>query len=149
MTKSLFISAVLACSLQAVKITSKQEECNAGLQASLYNGYQWINNLPDVSEKAPIEQWIEEGPIDWEGFFHGLAEQYVVHYEGWVDVPVDGVWTFGTASDDGSMLYIDGEPVVDSDWRHVHEMHRGDIELAAGKHKIKVEMFQCSGAAQM
>ena len=61
---------------------------------------------------------------------------------GYVDVPVDGLYTFFTTSDDGSSLYIDNILTVDNDGLHAAIEKSGIIGLKAGKHFIKGLYFQ-------
>jgi hypothetical protein len=53
-------------------------------------------------------------------------------------VPEDGVYTFSVKSDDGSMLYIDGEMVVDNDGSHAAVAAMGKIPLKKGYHAFKL-----------
>jgi hypothetical protein len=53
-----------------------------------------------------------------------------------------GVYTFRLLSDDGSMLYIDDQAVVNNDGSHVPVMREGPVTLAGGIHSIRVSYFQ-------
>ncbi len=66
-------------------------------------------------------------------------------YSGFVRVPVDGVYTFFTDSDDGSRLYIGDELVVDNDGLHGMLEKGGAIALGAGLHPIRVLFFNKTG----
>lgn len=66
-------------------------------------------------------------------------------YEGYIDIPTTGLYTFGTASDDGSTLAIDGQTVVDNDGLHGPDPATGQIALKSGKHRIQASYFQGSG----
>ncbi len=66
-------------------------------------------------------------------------------FEGYVDAPALGLYTFGTTSDDGSTLAIDGQPVVNNDGPHGAQTMTGQIALSPGKHRITVLYSQ--GAA--
>ncbi len=67
-------------------------------------------------------------------------------FEGYLDVPSDGLYTFYTSSDDGSKLYIGSTEVVDNDGTHEMQEASGQILLKAGKHAIKVTMFDRTGS---
>jgi hypothetical protein len=67
---------------------------------------------------------------------------FAFRYKGYVSVPVDGEYTFYTASDEGSRLYIGNTMVVDNDGLHTVLEKSGKIGLAAGKHPITVDYFQ-------
>ena len=63
-------------------------------------------------------------------------------FTGYIDVPVDGLYTFFTTSDDGSILYIDDVLTVNNDGQHGALEKSGIIGLKAGKHFIKGLYFQ-------
>ena len=57
----------------------------------------------------------------------------------------DGIYTFFTDSDDGSMLYIDDEEIVNNDGNHGNVEKSGKAALKKGYHKIKVLYFDSGG----
>jgi len=72
--------------------------------------------------------------------------------EGFIEVPGDGVYTFHMASDDGSMLWIGDDPVVENDGfhggidRNGNLMTRsGQIALRQGHHPLKITCFDWGG----
>jgi alpha-L-fucosidase len=71
---------------------------------------------------------------------------YGVVYTGYIKVLRNGVYTFYTASDDGSRLYVGDSLVVGNDGRHAAIEKEGIIALKAGCHPIRVEFFQRGGA---
>jgi len=60
-------------------------------------------------------------------------------------IPKDGAYTFFTASDDGSKLFIGDTEVVDNDGVHGVVEKSGVIELKAGLHPIRVIFAQGGG----
>jgi parallel beta-helix repeat protein len=66
-------------------------------------------------------------------------------FSGYINVPVDGQYTFYTSSDDGSSLYIDNLLTVNNDGQHGIVEKSGIIGLKAGKHFIKALYFQAVG----
>lgn len=76
---------------------------------------------------------------------HGPTELFGMSYEGYIDIPEDGVWSFYTSSDDGSMLYIDGDVTVNNGGRHAMEERIGFAALKKGLHPIKVTWFNAAG----
>lgn len=63
-------------------------------------------------------------------------------FEGYIDIPVKGIYRFYTHSDDGSQLFIDGRLVVDNDGGHSARRREGKIALEAGLHPIKLYYFE-------
>lgn len=73
-------------------------------------------------------------------------ERFAVTLEGWLRVPADGLYEFALSSDDGSVLWIDGQKGVDNDGYHGPDAKQGVAALRAGLHRVKVVMFQGTGA---
>ncbi|MCA8960011.1 MAG: alpha-L-fucosidase [Planctomycetes bacterium] len=74
-----------------------------------------------------------------------IDEHYGLEYRGFLRVPVDGMVLFRMRSDDGSLLRIDGEVIVDHDGIHAATEKTGTIALAAGDHPIEVLFFEKGG----
>jgi len=67
---------------------------------------------------------------------------FAVQFSGFVNIPEDGIYTFSTNSDDGSVLYINNSLVVDNDGFHYGETRYGTIALKKGYHAFNVAFFQ-------
>ena len=74
---------------------------------------------------------------------HGA--QFALRFTGLLTVPKDGAYTFGTESDDGSRLYIDGKLVVNNDGLHGMEEKTGKATLKAGPHALIATYFNNGG----
>ena len=61
---------------------------------------------------------------------------------GLIDVPSEGLWEFAVASDDGAVLYIDGEKVVDNDGSHSAFLATGQIPLRKGLHAFQLPYLE-------
>lgn len=82
---------------------------------------------------------------DYKLGFPGITnrlEWFAIEYTGkfWIDKPGEYRWEL--TSDDGSMLYIDGEPVIDNGGQHPPLTVAGITHLAGGIHDIRVPYFQ-------
>ncbi|MFH0982208.1 MAG: PA14 domain-containing protein [Planctomycetota bacterium] len=66
-------------------------------------------------------------------------------FSGFVRIPRDGVYSFYTASDNGSRLYIGDALVVDNDGPHSMRERSGAVALKAGLHAVRVAFFQHVG----
>ena len=73
-------------------------------------------------------------------------ENFSLVFEGFLRVPAEGIYTFWTRSDDGSRLLIDGRPVVENDGLHGMTERSGSAPLRAGRHALRIEYFNASGA---
>jgi lysophospholipase L1-like esterase len=79
---------------------------------------------------------------------YGPDEQFLSVYRGLIYCPEEGVYDFGTDSDDASFLLIDGAMAVK--WPGGHSEsgqfdHFGRIELTAGAHRIEYYHVQSGG----
>ena len=77
----------------------------------------------------------------------GLSEamqedHFAFIFEGLIDVPEEGIYTFRTTSDDGSVLYIDNQQVVNNDGGHAAVAATGLIPLKKGLHTFKLLYFE-------
>ena len=52
-------------------------------------------------------------------------------------------------SDDGSVLQIDDEVVIDNDGNHASQIVTGHIPLRQGFHKLKLKYYQSEGGASL
>jgi len=71
--------------------------------------------------------------------------QFEVFQTGKIDITVPGLYTFATASDDGSMLFIDGNTVVDNNLFHAYTTKTGTVFLGVGLHDIAIGYYQGTG----
>jgi len=80
---------------------------------------------------------------------NALGERYGFEFRGFIKVPEASIYTFSTASDDGSSLTIDQELVVDNDGLHGTKKVSGNIALQAGYHEIVVRYFNQTGGEDL
>jgi hypothetical protein len=77
--------------------------------------------------------------------FPGVTNQFewfAIVYSGMFNVSQAGEYQFRINSDDGTKLYIDGNPVVMNDGQHPPTSASGSITLTAGDHELVLEYFQ-------
>ena len=70
------------------------------------------------------------------------AASFGLELTGFIEVEADGIYTFYCTSDDGVLLYIDGDLIVDGDLVHHGVVNEGQAALKAGLHDIRVLYFQ-------
>jgi hypothetical protein len=63
-------------------------------------------------------------------------------FRTWIKIPEKGVYRFHTFSDDGSRLFIDGQPVVNNDGSHSEQYAYGTVALEAGFHDLRLLYFE-------
>ena len=112
----------------------------AGLTYQYYEGV-W-NNVPDFNALTPVKT----GTVASADLaVRNRDNNFALRYQGYVDVPADGVYTFYTASDDGSKLLIGSTEVVNNDGLHPVVEKSGTIGLKAGKHALTIGYLQKDG----
>ncbi|MGQ9586395.1 MAG: PA14 domain-containing protein [Anaerolineae bacterium] len=78
-----------------------------------------------------------------------LPAPFSIEWRGKIRAPASGFYAFGTNSDDGSLVYINGQRVVDNGGSHGLQYREGYIQLESGYHDIVVQYFQETGSRQM
>ena len=66
---------------------------------------------------------------------------------GFIEIPEDGQYTFSLASNDGSVLFIDGYEIINNDGPHGMIEKSNTVALRKGKHKIQLKYFQMQGSS--
>ena len=113
----------------------------SGIQDLTYRVYEgkW-SNLPDFDSLKPVATGkLPSGYLDI-----GVAKRndyYGVVFEGKLQVPHPGEYTFEMASDDGGRILIDDTKVVGHDGLHGQELKTGKVKLDEGEHTIRVDYF--------
>ena len=115
-----------------------------GLRYEYFTGV-W-NKLPDFEALEPDQK----GFIDNFDITGSPAPgNFGYEFTGFIDIPVRGMYTFYTQSDEGSELYIGGNLVVDNNGSHTSTEEFGTIGLNAGKHEITVKYFDAAGPQEL
>ncbi len=73
------------------------------------------------------------------------TEKYAFVFEGYIKIDKKGLYDFYVNSDDGSMLYIDDELIINNDGNHGMEEKSDKAFLDNGMHKIKVVYYDAGG----
>ena len=109
-----------------------------------YKYYQssYYSDLPNFNSFTPVKTGSSN---TFDLSVANRSTSYSLNFDGYINIPADGQYTFYTTSDDGSNLYIDNVLVVDNDGLHSSLEKSGIIELKAGKHAISVGFFQQTG----
>jgi len=113
----------------------------------LYEGYSgsW-GQIPNFTSIKPTVNGTTEK------FDVGLAKRennFGLRFQGYLEIPQDGTYSFSTRSDDGSRLVIGKTIVVNNDGIHAPQAAMGSIHLKKGKHGLTVEFIQGGGGAEL
>ena len=108
-----------------------------GVAYTYYEGeFQWVADL----QKAKV---VETGTIPEPSILNAkLPDHFGYIFTGYIYAPEDGVYEFSTRSDDGSVLYIGKEKVVDNDASHAAIDATGRIPLQKGYHPFALHYFE-------
>jgi len=135
--------ATLTFNLTVGELPFRPAEDVAGLVKGAINWSVYFGNwqaLPNFDEFGPAENG--QAPAISQTAYPKVDRSFGLRFTGYVEVPADGLYTFYTASDDGSRLWIGDELLVDNDGVHGVVEKSESIRLKAGKHPIKVTYFQ-------
>jgi hexosaminidase len=150
----LFLPNGRTSALRRIRVVRTALRDTALVTDSLRPGLDWqywevdpaIRTVREIPDRVPDR--IGTTPVI------GLAgderpEGFAVRLAGWIRIPADGVWRFALSSDDGAVLRLAGEVVVDHDGPHAAEEKRGRIALRTGLHPIEVLYFQAGGGKDL
>ena len=122
---------------------------NSGFRGDIYDLEPGTQRLPDFSKLRPVGSiytpYLCVPPRSFDEGFPGVTDRFewfAIDYNGrfWVSTP--GKYRFALASDDGSILYIDGHKVIQNDHQHPVIEKTNSVKLKAGVHAIRVSYFQ-------
>lgn len=108
-----------------------------GLVGKYYHGNAWLG-APAIQQK---DLFIFPNDL--------LPAPFSIEWEGKIYAPREGQYVFGTQSDDGSILYIDGKLVVDNGGHHADRYMEGRVSLTEGLHDIRLRYNQDDGGRVM
>jgi len=121
-------------------VNSKAMEVEPGLRVHYYEG-NW-DLIPDFSKQEPVKKFISDKidlkSVETEQYF-GLA------FNGFLDVPETNVYIIYLSSDDGAILYLNDEELVNYDGIHGAGERTASIALEKGLHPFKLLYFQRTG----
>jgi hypothetical protein len=84
---------------------------------------------------------------NWTPF--GLSTNFSARITGQINVAANGSYTFSTRSDDGSILKIDGNVVVNNNFNQGPTTRTGTVQLAAGIHNVEIDYNQMGGGRSL
>ena len=125
----------------------------SGLSYKYYEG-TW-NALPDFNTLTPVKTGTSAN-VDIAERAAGRNDNYAFVWQGYINIPVAGTYTFETVSDDGSKLYFNSlynpsaNATVSNDGLHAPVSATGTVNvLTAGTYPISITFFEKDGGEQM
>ena len=131
---------------------SNQVTAIAALRGLNYKYYQgsWTV-LPNFNNLVPVKTGITPN-VDMT--VRTQNDNFGFLWEGFINIPVTGSYTFETNSDDGSKLYLgaydfNATALVNNDGLHGPQSATGTINLTAGVYPISMVFFEAGGGETM
>lgn len=73
------------------------------------------------------------------------SKSFGLKFDGYIDVPETGIYSFFFTCDDGGVLYIDDAMVVDNDGQHSPVLKSGQAAMQKGLHPFKLDFLEGGG----
>lgn len=117
-----------------------------GLITKAYQLDSHIANMPDVSAMKPkfggiINNLDNVSNSD----FKELEDNFALTCEGYLFIEKPGVYNIRSWSDDGSIVYMNDEKIIDNDGSHSITMKEYKANLSEGYYKVRIEYFNGAG----
>jgi hypothetical protein len=110
--------------------------------------------MPDFASMIPFATLFTDSfnvqSRSFTGGFPGALVQedwFAIRYEGSFSLPKDGSYQFKLVSDDGAILYVDGQKVVDNDGKHTSRAITSQRDMKAGAHALRLDYWQAQKGA--
>ena len=116
-----------------------------GLKYTVYEG-TWkqrpdLNNIKGVSTGKTFE--FDVNKIKRRG------DWVAIKFEGFVEISREGEYTIYSNANDGSVVYLDGEIVVDNAGYNGNKVTEGKTYLSKGKHKLELFYYENTGTESL
>ena len=115
---------------------------SGGLAGTYFGNEELGGQFPNTTTTAEVNYYLDQGrPIILGSFTNGSAR-----WEGSIQAPISGNYTFNMRSDDGCRVWFDGTQRVDDWGYYAAKDHPFQVNLNAGERKnIKIEWKQGGG----
>jgi hypothetical protein len=113
----------------ATKVTGLKHGC----RYTYHQGeFAWAADV----KKSPVK---ESGVMEAPTIANAKDEDHFGYvFTGYIDIPEDGIWSFSLLSDDGAILEVDDQLVVNNDGSHSAITTMGRIPLRKGMHAYRL-----------
>jgi sialidase-1 len=117
-------------------------ELDTGL---IYQYYEGVFNLTDEIKKSTL---INSGITSQFSIERSKRKtNFAFIFSGYIKIPKDGLYTFYLKTNDGSVMYLNDNKLIDNDGAHGIYERMTSTSLKEGLHKLKVEYFQQGGGS--
>lgn len=137
-------AGVLGCLLTGVPVLGA-----SGLTGEYFAGYKVTGGrivfdgleLVKTEINTSLDHWNGSQYFDWNPIGN---RNYSVRWRGYLRAPETGQYRFGTISDDGSQVWIDGGLVVQNFEQQWYDWQGGGCWLVAGYHTIEITFYEAA-----
>ncbi len=145
-------ATALKIDVKEAHLESPDLEIVGGFHASYFDVDYSLRRIDDIDwdgtptheEMVPEINYENSRGSFWEG---GSTDTFGAKLEGQVTIEEGGSYKFYAGGDDGVVLYINGEPVINNDGLHGFRTRSGEVELEPGTYDIEVRYFENQGHA--
>ena len=109
-------------------------------------------HVPDLGALTPAHTEVLPNIYMNHGSFPHVRQtnNFCIRCSGFLTTRAQGAYRFYTSSDDGSLLYLNGEKIVDNNGCHPEqERSSQSMTLAEGNHHLVVEMCERAGGENL
>lgn len=128
-------------------VMSPQPGTGIGLSVQYFQNKE-VTGLPAVKRVDPVVDFPWNGQPPAPGM---EPNDFSARWDGWVEAPTGGTFTFYTRTDDGVRVWINGSPVIDNWTDHgvTEDASNRTVALKAGQRvPIRMEFYQGNGGAE-
>ncbi|WP_298972864.1 PA14 domain-containing protein [uncultured Roseobacter sp.] len=146
------VTADLELTVSQADLTPPSVQMETGFRASYFDVDHKLSKLDQIDWTGEATHEEVVGEINytnsresfWEG---GSKDTFGARITGNIEVEEGGTFDFFIGGDDGVILLVNGEEVIDNDGLHGFRTRSGEIELEPGTHSIEVRYFENYGHA--
>ena len=126
---------------EAYRPATVVKDARPGLKLTYYNGS--FKSAAKIKEIADSSLRVANAVIP-EGMGKG-GGPFGARINGYINVPTTGIYSFYLTVDDGGILYIDDQEVVNNDGWHAPFQKSGQVALEKGWHPFKIAFVEGGG----
>ncbi|MEM9545556.1 MAG: family 16 glycoside hydrolase [Bacteroidota bacterium] len=124
----------------------KEEDLIPGLVTAVYPWNNLGDKIPNVGNRSPKYAGVMPNFDNVrDNDFKGLRDNFVIIADGYLDIDKSQNYAFRTWSDDGSILYLNDQKLIDNDGMHGVEYKEAMVYLEEGIYKLRLEFMQGGG----
>ncbi len=137
---SSYTTTIFLEKLKSIDPKKLKTKLKSGLSYKYYEGI--FRSVYDFLQEDPVQK----GEVQTINITSRLRDEWIgFEFDGFINIPKNGVYNFEIAANDGAQLLIDGKELFESDGRKSFSfIQKNDIILSKGLHKFTIRYFQCS-----